>query len=379
MTWTEKMKQKTAFVEAKETGLFTMSELCERYGISRPTGYLWWNRYQEEGYEGLEERSRAPRTCSHAMSEETKRLILEMRTKERWGARKLRDWLRNQRPGVKPPAVSTLQNFLEQNGLVKKRRRRGKWKHPGADAIHTEAPNDVWTTDFKGQFPTQDGVDCYPLTIVDQHTRYILAVKALPDVKQAGVFPVFERLFREHGLPKAIRSDNGVPFCTRAIHGLSALSIWWMKLAIQHSRMDRGKPQQNGAHERMHKTLKEDTALPPRKNMRAQQRRFDEWRARFNNERPHEFLDGATPSSRWSPSPRPYPSKLRKPEYPGHFVKRLVSNAGTFRLHNIQTFISQLLKQEYIGLEEVDDGLWDVYFYETILARFDERKGKLIT
>ena len=380
MTWTEKMKQKQSFVEAYKSGHFSMTELCERHGVSRQTGHKLWRRYQAEGGEALKERSRAPHRCPHRMAEVTRSLLLEAKKVEpRWGAPLLRRWLVNTHGLADAPAVSTIHRFLESEGLVKHRRRRRKSKHPGMSQMKEDEPNETWTTDFKGQFPTQDGVLCYPLTVVDQHSRYILEVRGLPSVKEAGVIPVFEELFRRYGLPKAIRSDNGVPFCTVALHGLSKLNVWWTKLGIERSRMDPGSPQQNGAHERMHRTLKQDTILPPKRNMRAQQRRFDEWRHRFNNERPHQYLEGATPSSRWKPSPRPFPTKLRGPEYPGEYLPRHVSTAGVIRLKSKQIFVSHLLAGDYVGLHEVHNGLWDIHFYGTVLGRLDERTWKIIS
>lgn len=374
------MKQKESFLRAYETGAFSMTELCARHGVSRQTGHRLWKRFQEEGIAAVEERSRAPLTCPHEMPMATKALLLEAKKREpRWGAPLLRQWLVNQHPGVQSPAVSTVHRFLEREGLVKRHRRRRRSKHPGMSEMVEEAPNDTWTTDFKGQFKTLDGEYCYPLTVVDQHSRFILAVHALPSVKEMGVFPVFERLFREHGLPKAIRSDNGVPFCTVAIHGLSKLIVWWIRLGIEHSRMDPASPQQNGAHERMHRTLKQDTIIPPRRNMRAQQKRFDSWRYRFNNERPHQHLEGATPSSKWEPSPRPFPKKIEKPESPGEYLTRLVSSGGHIRLKCKQIFISHLLEGDYVGLHEVHDRLWDIYFYDTVLGRIDERTWRLIS
>ena len=228
-----------------------------------------------------------------------------------------------------------------------------------------EAPNQTWCADFKGQFPTQDGMDCYPLTVTDAHSRYLLCCHALPSVRQEGAFPIFERLFAEFGLPEAIRTDNGNPFATQAICGLSKLSVWWIKLGIAHQRIEPGQPQQNGRHERMHKTLKRETARPPEKDHAAQQARFDAWRDEFNQERPHQALGQKTPASLYASSPRPLPSRLPEPDYPGHFQVRQVSKSSMFRFHHRQVFLSEALIEEHIGLEEIDEGLWSLYFYNS--------------
>ena len=220
-------------------------------------------------------------------------LICEARRQHpSWGPDKLLDWLGPRHPTVDLPAVSTAGDLLARKGLVKKRRRRRHYQHPGVVPIKTAHPNDLWTADFKGHFRTRDGVYCYPLTVADQHTRYLLACHGLLSTKGLGVRPVFDRLFREYGLPDAIRTDNGVPFATTGIHGLSQLNVWWLRLGIQHQRTRPASPQENGAHERMHKTLKAEAIRPPRATLAPQQRAFNRFRAEYNDERPHQFLDG---------------------------------------------------------------------------------------
>ena len=221
----------------------------------------------------------------------------------------------------------------------------------------TAAANDLWTTDFKGQFPTRAGVWCFPLTISDQHTRYLLACQGRPNIQGLGARPVFERTVQEFGLPRAIRTYNGVPFATTGIHGLSQLNVWWMRLGIQHQRIHPASPQENGAHERLHRTLTAGACRPPRSNLAAQQRAFNRFRALYNDERPHEFLEGATPSSHYTPSPRPFPATLPPLEYPGHYLVKRVTNAGTFCLKQRLLFIANALKQHHIGLDETDDGI----------------------
>ncbi len=264
MPWleTSPMEQRERFIQNHGVDLYTMTELCERYGISRKTGYKWLGRFEEEGRAGLRDGSRAPHHCPQRISEETARLICEARQR---------------------------------------------------------------------------------------------------------------RLFREYGLPRAIRTDNGVPFATTGIHGLSQLNVWWMRLGIQHQRILPAHPQQNGAHERMHKTLKGEAIRPPRANLAAQRRAFQQFRRRYNDERPHQALDGETPASVYSPSSRVYQGGLPAIEYPGHFVVKMVTNAGTIRFQRRVLLIANALKQHHIGLEETEDGVWSMYFCEVLLGRLDER------
>lgn len=379
MPWicTNPMEERTKFVHAYQDGFFSVSELCERFSVSRKTGYKWIARYAEAGLDGLADQPRTPRTCPHQTPESVEELIVECRAKHpRWGPKKLKAYLAR-RHDVELPATSTIGAILSRRGLIEPRKRRRPSRHPGAPCLTTTAPNDIWTTDFKGQFKTKDGVYCFPLTVCDAHTRFILDVTALDSTKQKGAIPVFERLFTTYGLPAAIRTDNGVPFATRAICGLSKLSVWWTKLGIRHQRIEPGEPTQNGTHERMHRTLKAATARPPASTMRTQQKAFDLWRAEFNHERPHEALDDETPGLLYTPSTRPMPSRLPEPDYPGHFEVRRVSCCGTFRLNVGQIFLSQALNHEWIGLEETGDGIWDVYFYDVLLARLDERDFNL--
>jgi putative transposase len=379
MGWAETnpVDERRRFIMDYESGQWSMTELCARYGVARKTGYARLERYRAEGEAAFTDRSRAPRSCPHRTPEAIEELIVAQRKAVRWGARKLLRTLRDKYPDVTFPARSTVSDIIDRHGLAEHRRRRTRWQHPGVVPPTTQAPNDLWTTDFKGQFRTGDGVYVYPLTIVDLHSRYILRVEGLPNVRTEGAKPEFERLFREVGLPKAIRSDNGAPFASTGIHGLCELNAWWMRLGIVHQRIQPASPQQNGAHERMHRTLKRETARPPAANMRAQQRRFDTFRRQFNDERPHEALDDATPSSVWTPSPRQFPRRVPKPDYPGHCETRKVSNAGVFRLATTQIFLSHALAGDYIALEEVDDGLWNILFYNTLLGRFDQRTNAI--
>jgi transposase InsO family protein len=296
-----------------------------------------------------------------------------------WGPVKILEYLEKRQPELSLPAPSTAGKLLDQWDLVTRRRSRRFWRHPSGPLLQPIAPNELMTADFKGQFRTGDGVYCYPLTIADSYSRYLLRCQALQSVSTAEARPVFERLFREMGLPQAIQTDNGAPFSATGLHGLCGLSVWWIRLGIQHQRSRPGKPQDNGRHERMHRTLKAATARPPAASHRAQQRRFDAFRQEYNEVRPHQALSGETPASRWHPSSRPYPVRIPLPQYPGHFETRLVSTAGCFRFKKQVVFLSQALKQEWIGLEEVEDGIWSLHFYDVLLARLDEREMTLYT
>ena len=376
MPWleTSPVEQRERFIHDHRLELYTMAELCTRYGISRKTGYKWLARFEEAGRQGLRDRSRAPHHCPHRISPQVAAVICAARRQHpSWGPAKLLAWLEPQHPALDLPAISTAGDLLARRGLVKKRRRRRHYQHPGVVPPTTTQPNDLWTADFKGHFRTRDGIYCYPLTIADQHTRYLLACHGLLSTKGHGVRPVFERLFREYGLPRAIRTDNGVPFATTGIHGLSQLNVWRLRLGIQHQRILPASPHQNGAHERMHKTLKGDAIRPPRPNLTTQQRAFNAFRHLYNEERPHEALGCRPPASLYRPSAREYVGALPPVEYPGHFIVKRVTNAGTIRLKKRLLFIANALKQHPVGLEEVDDGIWSIHFCNVLLGRVDER------
>src|SRR5438552_5895394 len=348
MPWLETvpMEQRERFISDWQLDLYTMTELSVRYDISRKTGYKWLDRFDEGGRQALGDRSRAPHQCPHRISEETAHLICDARRRHpTWGPEKILDWLEPRHPGRTWPAISTAVDLFARKGLVKKRRRRRAFTHPGVVPATTTQPNDLWTADFKGQFRTGDRIYCYPLTVADQHTRYLLGCQGLLSTKGQGVRPVFDRLFREYGLPRAIRTDNGVPFATCGIHGLSQLNVWWIRLGLQHQRILPASPQQNGAHERMHRTLKAATARPPKDHLVAQQRAFHRFRVLYNDERPHQFLGGRTPASLYQPSPRRYTAGLPPIEYPGHYIPKRVTNAGTIRFKKRLVFIANSLKQ----------------------------------
>jgi len=338
-------------------------------------GYKWLARYDAEGRRGLADRSRAPHRCPHKLADRITELLVAAREAHpHWGARKLLAYLAPRHPQIDGwPAPSTAADLLARRGLVQHRRRRRAPVHPGVVRPDTAAPNDLWTADFKGQFRTGDGLYCYPLTIADQHTRFLLACHGLLSTETVTAKPVFERAFRAYGLPVAIRTDNGVPFATQAIHGLSYLNVWWLRLGIVHQRIRPGCPQENGAHERMHRTLKRQAVKPVRGTCAAQQRNFDAFRREYNTERPHERLGQQTPASRYRPSPRPYPERLTPLEYPGHVVVKKVTTGGTFRFQTRLLYLAKAMVDQHIGLEETDDGIWAIHFNTVLLATFDER------
>lgn len=377
MPWTESavMDQRLQFVHDALSERFNFTELCVRYGVSRRIGYKWLARFEADGTRGLADRSRRPHTSPTAIRPPLAELVCEFRrVHPDWGARKLLRVLRRRHPEIDDwPAASTAADLLARRGLVRRRRRRRASQHPGVIAIATNRPNDLWTADFKGQFRTGNSVYCYPLTIADHHTRFLLTCHGLLSTETATARPVFERAFREYGLPRAIRTDNGVPFATQAIHGLSYLNVWWMRLGIVHQRIHPGCPQENGAHERMHRTLKRCAVKPVQRTCAAQQKQFDAFRLEYNTERPHEALGQETPGSCYRASPRAYPNKLPIPEYPGHFLVKRVTDAGTFRFRQRLLYIANSLVDQHIGLEETDDGVWAIYFNTVLIATLNER------
>ena len=380
MPWskTTPMDQKTQFIADYLRDSLSVAELCDLYGISRKTGYKWIWRYIEEGGAGLQDRPRTPHSCPHRTPDHVVEAIIEARKLHpSWGAKKLLKILQNKHPRWAWPARSTTADILSRHGLVRKKRARRRIGHPGRPENSFSAPNDTWTADFKGHFKTKDGLYCYPLTVADAYSRYLLGCQSLYSTCVDDAKPVFRSLFKEYGLPKRIRTDNGVPFATNTLARLSRLSAWWVRLGILPELIEPGKPQQNGSHERMHKTLKAETTRPPAANRQSQQRKFNRFREEFNNERPHEALNLETPSSLYRPSPRLMPSRLQPLEYPDHFVVRYVSANGGIRWNSGWVCVSSTCIGEYVGLEEIDNGVWFVYFGPLRLGRLVEKHMRI--
>ena len=376
MSWSETtaMEQRAQFIRDWLKHRQEISELCLIYRISRKTGYKWICRYQEQGPDGLLERSHARHHVHNKTPAEVEQALLTMRLRHpSWGARKLLARVGQLQPSLVLPHESTVCDILSRNGLVSSKPRRRAIGHPGAPDKQILLANDCWSIDFKGQFRTGDGLYCYPLTVTDNYSRYLLQCHALPGTLHEPTKQALTRLFKEYGLPKRMRSDNGVPFAAASLGRLSRLSVWWLKLGVMPELIEPGKPQQNGRHERMHRTLKNETTKPPAANSRAQQKKFDFFRREFNEERPHEALDMNAPGRLYRPSTRPMPDKLLPMEYPDRFETRLVSGNGGIRWHKQWVNVTSSLVGEYIGLEEIDDGLWDVYFGPLKLGRFHEK------
>ena len=350
-----------------------MTELCDRFGISRKTGYKWLARFTEEGLPGLADQSRAPHSCPHRTPKPIETALVRAREAHpHWGPKKLVAYLARKQPELALPAVSTAGDILDRHGLVKARPRRAKPVHPGNTPLKVDAPNQVWIADFKGQFLTGNGEWCYPLTVTDAYSRFLLACQALPSTQTAGAQPVFSRLFAEYGLPVAMRTDNGTPFASTALAWLSRLNLYWIKLGIRHQRIDPGHPEQNGRHERMHKTLKAETTRPPQYNLSLQQERFAAFQDEYNEERPHEGLAQQPPRTLYAASDRQLPLRAPAAEYPGHLLTRRVSSGGSISFGAKPLFLSEVLAGEHIGLEEIADGLWSLFFYDVLIGRFNE-------
>jgi transposase InsO family protein len=381
MPWKESsvVDERAQFVLEYERGLCSMAELCRHYGVSRETGYVWVRRYQAEGLDGLWDRSRAPQCPGNRIPSEIEAVVLELRREHmRWGPRKLKWALEQAEPEIAWPATSTIGEMLAREGLVmarKKRRRVPAYTQPFASASE---PNRVWCADFKGWFRTQDGQRIDPLTLTDAHSRYLLRCQAVEKTDTERVQAIFAAAFGEHGLPEAIRSDNGAPFASRAVAGLSRLSLWWMKLGIRPERIAAGHPEQNGRHERMHRTLKQETASPPAATARAQQRAFQSFRREYNEVRPHEALGMHTPASVYVSSPRPYPGRVREPEYDSNMDVRRVQQLGQFRWRSERIFLTEVLQGERVGLRAIDDRYYHIYFAQLPIALFDSLGLKVL-
>lgn len=363
----EKMKFIARLVEGEK-----MSRLCDEYGISRKTGYKIWNRYKNTGHHALMDRSRKPHRFANQLPEQVERTILKLkRDKKDFGAPKIRELISRKFPHLRVPAISTIHAVLDRHGLVMHRKRK-RYKAEGTSLSVGSQSNDLWCTDFKGEFMLGDRRYCYPLTITDHSSRFLLAVEGLESVKEVGAFPVFERVFQEYGLPKAIRSDNGVPFASpNGLFGLSKLSVWWLRLGIQIERIKPGHPEQNGRHERMHLTLKKSTVTPAAQSFLEQQDRFESFIEEFNYQRPHQALGMKFPSEIYKKSETPYKG-ISPIDYPFHEKIITVTNCGRLCYKGMKISFTDTLAGQDVGIRQVDEKTWLVSFMDYDLGFFDE-------
>jgi transposase InsO family protein len=357
-----------------------MSLVCREFGISRKTGYKIFERYKDHGLEAFTDCSRRPVRYANQLPHQIESLIVRLKgDKPHWGARKIQELLVRRLAGdVRVPAKSTIHAVLDRHGLVK---RMGKKRHraTGTPLSEGAAPNDLWCADYKGEFKLGNTAYCYPLTVTDHASRFILLCEALESTREELAFTAFERLFKERGLPLAIRSDNGVPFASaNALFNLSRLAVWWLRLGIQIERIKPGRPQQNGRHERMHLTLKREATRPPGMNSLQQQARFDDFVREFNAERPHQALGMKRPADLYRPSPKPYLG-LSEISYPFHDRDVLVTACGRICMHRKKTNISHVLAGQTLGIKEVDDGIWLVSFMHYDLGYIDLEQKTLQT
>ncbi len=370
------MDERTKFIGRLLSGE-KMAPLCREFGISRVTGHKIWKRYREFGSVAVFDQSRAPQKHPNQVPFEIEQLIVRFK-KERhhWGAPKIRELVAKRYPGVKPPAISTVHAILDRHDLVKRRRKRSPYR---ATATYLSCPkeaNDLWCVDFKGEFKLGSKVYCYPLTISDFATRFLINCEALSTTREATAFRVFEETFKEYGLPGAIRSDHGIPFaCGNALWGLTRLSVWWIRLGIKLERIEPGCPQQNGRHERMHRTLKAEATQPPAFSFLQQQEKFYEFMQEYNFERPHQALAMKCPGDLYQKSPRIYKG-LPDITYPGYEKTILVSHCGRICIRNLKIHLSRALANQPVGIRLVDNSIWEVSFKDYDLGYFDDESGK---
>jgi transposase InsO family protein len=376
------MEQRMQFVIDVLDGTYNISELCLAYSVSRKTGYKWLDRYLRCGPEALKDLSRAPHSHPQEITVLVKQSILAVKKRfRRWGAPQIRARLEREHPDWdRYPAVSTIGLLLKRQGLTQPRRGRRR-----ATATPTELPltsgryaNQVWCADYKGWFRTADGSRCNPLTITDQASRCLLCCRHVPQMDYDGARTWFDHTFRRYGLPEVIRTDNGTPFSSTGLAGLSRLNCWWIRLGIWPERIEPAHPQQNGRHERMHRTLKAYTASPPASTLPAQQKRFNAFQKEYNQERPHEALGMRTPAECYVSSPREYPKRLPEIAYPDSMRMRRVKHSGEIKLFNQLLYVSQCLAGQPVGIEPISDDLSRLWYCNYELARIDHRNWKLI-
>lgn len=370
MPWMETcaVELRESLVLAMLAGEASVAELCRRAGVSRKTAYKWLQRYKADGRIGLEDRSRARHSQPHAVSDAVMDAILTTRNEHpTWGVKKILPYLARTQPDLILPSLGTAGEILRYAGLTQPRSTRRRHFGPHNQGKPSRGPNETWTIDFKGQFRLGCRALCYPLTVADHFSRYLLCVDARPSTSLNGVMPSLQRLFREQGLPDRIKSDNGSPFAGTGLARLSRLSVWLMTLGIEVEHITPGRPCENGRHERMHRTLKAETASPPSTTMRGQQRRFNLFRMEYNNERPHEAIGQHPPATLYVPSRRMYDDKSVCDEdpYPGHWERRRVRSDGTMKWKGRLLYISEPLRGHLLGLVETDEGRWALHFQQT--------------
>lgn len=384
MPWRETgpMEERLGLVMDVLEGRFTVTEACQRRNVSRKSAYKYLARFQAEGLSGLEERSRRPHASPIATSEEVRELLIATKEARRhWGPKKLVVYLAKRHPRLVFPAPSTVGTILKAVGLVQSRRQRHPPLAPAVwerERTVADVPNRVWCIDFKGEFRLGNGQLCYPLTLIDLFSRDPRTIHALPSTSGAPVREELTRVFERDGLPDVIRSDRGTPFSSGAIGGISRLAVWWLKLGIRLELNDPGHPEQNGALERMHRTLKAETARPPGGNLSQQQQSFDAFRTEYSQERPHEGIGMRCPADLYVPATRVLPSVLPEISYPGHFEVRSVRSDGYIKWAGRQIFVSEVLYRERVGIEPVDEGLWSLYFGSCLLGRFTAQAGRTV-
>lgn len=379
MAWLEcnKMDQKLVFIARLLEGE-KMAPLCREFNISRKTGYKLWNRYKQIGNEALIEQKRTPYRYANKLPIQMEILLLDLKKEfPTWGAPKIRQKLIRRFPDVKTPAISTIHAVLDRHGLVKSKLRKKRYKAKGTDLSNPLNPNDLWCADYKGEFMLGDRKYCYPLTITDHASRFLLSCEALASTNEQFAFNTFTQVFKEYGLPRAIKTDNGTPFASgNSLYGLTKLSVWWLRLGIELERITPGHPEQNGRHERMHLTLKQDTTKPAANNLLLQQEKFDSFISVYNEERPHEGINNKYPTEVYTPSERDYRG-LEPLFYPFHDKTIRVSQCGRICEKGLKVSLSRAFAGQDVGIKEVEEGIWVVSFMDYDLGYFDQKNRRV--